>query len=391
MSGTSYDGIDVAAVDLSLDGAEIAFRPLGALEVPHAGEVRALVESVLPPAAIPMGDVCRLDTLLGQAFAVAAAEGIAQLCDGAADLVVSHGQTVFHWVENRAVKGTLQLGQPSWIAQRTGVPVVSDLRARDITVGGQGAPLVSAFDALLVPPAPEPRGLLNLGGIANITVIGREGDVLAYDTGPANALIDAACRELFDEPYDADGRHAANGSVNDALLEVLLAEPYFAREPPKTTGKELFHGRFLHDRREGVGRVGVEPDDVVATVTELTARTVAAAVRAHGLTELVVSGGGVANPTLMERIAASARGTRIRPIEEFGIPAAAKEAYAFAVLGFLTAHGLPGTVPACTGAARSSILGSITPGDGPLRLPPPATVRPTRLRVEPSRNERIGP
>jgi anhydro-N-acetylmuramic acid kinase len=320
--------------------------------------------------------VCRLDTLLGQGFADAAALGIA--LTGGADLVVSHGQTVFHWVSSGSVLGTLQLGQPAWIAARTGLPVVSDLRSRDLTVGGQGAPLVSILDVLLLPPGPSARAALNLGGIANLTVIPPSGEPFAYDVGPANALIDDAARRSFGAPYDADGAHARAGRVHAAFLERLLDHPYFSESPPKTTGKELFHRGYVDARLDGLT---LPPEDVLATLTELTAHTIAADLERHAVTEVVPSGGGVRNPFLMSRLAALAPGVTFWPIDELGLPSDAKEAYLFAVLGFLTFHGLPATVPSCTGASSPSLLGSVTPGAGPLRLPPPAPATPRRLRV----------
>lgn len=376
MSGTSYDGIDVAVAELELAGRELVLTPLGALEHPHPTDVRELIAAVLPPARVPLADVCRLDTLLGSAFATAAVRGIAELADGVADLVVSHGQTVFHWVEGNRAYGTLQLGQPAFIAERTGLPVVSDLRSRDIARGGQGAPLVSMLDTLLLPPADRPRGALNLGGIANLTLIRPDGSVLAYDLGPANALIDAAAGDLLGVPYDENGRHAARGRVDEELLAALLDEPYFDLPAPKTTGKELFHRGYLADRLARFP--GRSPVDVVATVTELTARVVAAECDRHGIAELVVSGGGVHNEWLMGRIRER---VSVRAIDELGIPTDAKEAYAFAVLGFLTVHGLAGAIPACTGARGPAVLGSITPGAGPLRLPEPAVDAPVSLRV----------
>ncbi|WP_237742888.1 anhydro-N-acetylmuramic acid kinase [Actinopolymorpha alba] len=400
MSGTSYDGIDVAVADLAFDGDTIVLSPLGALEHAHQPEVRDLIASVLPPARVTLEDVCRLDTLLGQAFADAAARGIAELAGGRADLIVSHGQTVFHWIEAGRALGTLQLGQPAWIADRTGTPVISDLRARDITRGGQGAPLVSVLDVLLLPPGDAPRAALNLGGIANLTLIRPlggssptraspvcahpygHGSVLAYDLGPANALIDLACRRYFNEPYDADGRHAAAGRLHGELLAALLDEPYFDRPAPKSTGKELFHTGYLD------ARLALLPDeppaaDVVATVTELTARIVARECARHGIRELVASGGGVRNPWLMRRIADLAGpAVHVGLIDDAGLPADSKEAYAFALLGFLTLHGVPATIPACTGADRPVFLGSLTPGNEPLHVPPRSCAVPTRLRIE---------
>jgi anhydro-N-acetylmuramic acid kinase len=382
ISGTSFDAIDVAAADLELDGATLLLRPLGATEVEYPPTLRARVSAVLPPATTTVEEIGRLDTELGSMFAAAAVEAVASLCAGAADLVVSHGQTVFHWVADGRALGTLQLGQPAWIAERTGLPVVSDLRSRDIAAGGHGAPLVSLFDVLLLADRDVRCGALNLGGIANLTVV--SGVPLAYDVGPANALIDAAVSELWAEPFDEGGRHAATGVVDGPLLARLLTEPYYAATPPKSTGKELFHWPYLRSRIDG----SPKPDDVIATVTELTAVLVARELERHALAEVFVSGGGTRNPWLMQRLSALApSGCRVRKIDDLGIPSEAKEAYAFALLGFLTAHGLPGTVASCTGASRPSVLGSVTPGGNDLPLDTVmatsgiAAASPTRLRI----------
>ncbi|MGW3493466.1 anhydro-N-acetylmuramic acid kinase [Streptomyces sp. NPDC001020] len=381
MSGTSYDAIEAAAADLALEGDALVLRPLGALSLPYPQELRGCIEAVLPPATTTVEAVCRLDTGIGRAFAEAAVRAVGELCSGAADLVVSHGQTVHHWVEDAAVRGTLQLGQPSWIAEATGLPVVSDLRSRDVAAGGQGAPLVSIVDTLLLRARPGVSAALNLGGIANVTVVAPGADPVAFDTGPANALIDAAVRHFTRgaRDYDEDGRGAARGRVHPGLLARLLEEPYYRRPAPKTTGKELFHLAYLKDAL--AAQPVPEPDDVLATLTRLTAVTVADACRAHGVTELVVSGGGARNPVLMRMIGEELAGVRLLPSDSLGLPSLAKEALAFAVLGFLTLHGLPATVPSCTGARHASLLGSITPGGAPLRLPDPSAVPPRQLRI----------
>ena len=378
MSGTSYDAIDAAAADLTLIGEDLVLRPLGALRLPMPDPIRTALAAALPPAATTLRDVCALDTELGQAFADAAGQANARLCAGDADLVASHGQTVFHWVEDDRVRGTLQLGQPAWIAERTGLPVVADFRPRDVAAGGQGAPLVSIVDVLLLRGRPGTAVALNLGGIANLTVVTAEDDPIAYDTGPANALIDAAAREYTGQDFDADGALAARGTVLPAFLDRLLAEPYYRRPAPKTTGKELFHAAYLDHLRAGLGDLA--PADVLATLTELTARTVADAIRAHAATDVIVSGGGTRNPVLMARLADHLSGVTLSTSDSVGLPSAAKEAYAFAVLGFLTAHQLPGTIASCTGARHATVLGTITPGAKPLILPTPPTP-PTRLRA----------
>ncbi|GHC58635.1 anhydro-N-acetylmuramic acid kinase [Streptomyces flavofungini] len=385
MSGTSHDAIDAGAVDLTLDGDSLRLTPLGLISRAYDDELRAALAAALPPAPTTLADVCRLDTRIGQAFAAAATEADRELCGGGAELVASHGQTVFHWVAAGRVHGTLQIGQPAWIAEATGLPVVADFRPRDVAAGGQGAPLVSLVDRMWLRGRPGTPVALNLGGIANITAP----DGTAFDTGPANALIDAAVRELTPQgrerglAYDRDGGIGARGTVHEGLLTRLLAEPYYALPAPKTTGKELFHPDYL--RQALAGYEALTPEDVVATLTRLTAVTVADAVRSAKATEVVASGGGIRNPTLMAMVRAElGPDVPVRGSDELGLASAAKEAYAFAVLGFLTAHGLPGTVAASTGARHPSVLGSITPGRTGLRLPGLAegVQAPTRLVVD---------
>jgi anhydro-N-acetylmuramic acid kinase len=382
MSGTSFDAIEAAAAELRLEGDAVILRPLGSRSVAYEPDLRAAIAGALPPAATSAEAICKLDTRLGQAFAAAAVGAAEEFCGGRADLVVSHGQTVYHWVEGDGARGTLQLGQPAWIAERTGSPVVSDLRSRDISAGGHGAPLASLFDVLLLGEGSQTRVALNLGGIANITVVAAEGPPLAYDTGPANALLDAAVRHFSggSEDFDRDGLRGARGKVDEGLLERLLADPYYDAPPPKSTGKEHFHLPYL---LEALGQAGpLAEEDVITTLTALTARTVARELARWEVEQVVASGGGTANPTLMGMLAEAAPGVEFRTTEAWSIPPGSKEAYAFALMGFLTMHGLPANVPSCTGAGSTVVLGSITPGDSPLVLPDPAPTAPVRLRIE---------
>jgi len=373
MSGTSMDAIDAAAADIELRGDVLELRPLGSLRKPYPDDLREELAAALA-GPTTLAAVCRLDTRIGQAFAELAAAAAERF---GAELIASHGQTLFHWVEGEQVAGTLQAGQPAWIAERTGLPVVADLRPRDVAAGGQGAPLVALFDALWLAGRPGVPAALNLGGIANLTVVppagaagvagaaraagaagagaaGAAGAPIAFDVGPGNALLDAAARRFTGAPYDAGGRLAAAGRVLPGLLERLLADPYYARPAPKSTGKEHFNAAYL----DAEGR----PEDVLATLTRLTARTVADAARRHSVTEVIASGGGVRNPALMQALAEELGATTLTTSDALGIPAQDKEAYAFAVLGYLTFHGLPGTLPSATGARHASVLGSITPG-----------------------------
>ncbi len=380
ISGTSHDGIDVAIVDFRLDGDTLRGRVLHADSVAYDPALRAHLVATLPPAQLAFADVCELDTGIGQAFAEVAARAIDAA--GPVDWICSHGQTVFHWVDGAHALGTLQLGQPAWIAERTGVPVVADVRARDVAAGGHGAPLASLMDVLFLAGLPGHAAALNLGGISNMTVLRHRGGPIAYDIGPSNALIDAAVRRLTDDrqAYDADGRMGAAGTVDAALLAELLAEPYYALPAPRSTGKELFNAGYLDAI---VARhPGIAGPDLVATLTMLTARTVAAEVAAHGVDTLVCSGGGCANPTLMGMLRDACTGVDVRLSSEFGAPTDTKEAILFALIGWHTVHGLRGAVPSCTGASGERVLGAILPGRDPVRLPEPLATAPRSLILE---------
>ncbi|RSN40597.1 anhydro-N-acetylmuramic acid kinase [Amycolatopsis sp. WAC 04197] len=388
ISGTSIDGIDVAAAELRADGDTVVLSPLGQLEVPYPETLRDALLAALPPNPCDAEQLTKLDTLVGQAFAEAAARGVEELAGGEADVVASLGQTVFHWVEDGTARGTLQLGNPAWIAERTGLPVVADLRVRDVAAGGHGAPLASTMDALWLREmaALGPVAALNIGGIANITVVPADGAVLAYDTGPGNALMDIAAHRATGRRADIDGALALRGTVRPDLLAKLLLDPYYAAAPPKSTGKELFHGAYLDAALDGLPPVGAE--DLLATLTELTAVTIAAECRRHDIATLIVSGGGADNPALMAALTRNLPGTALKTSDDHGLPRAGKEAYLTILLGWLTWSGVPGNLPSATGARGHRLLGSITPGAGPLRLPAPHTSTVTRLRVAAKTGER---
>lgn len=377
MSGTSLDGIDAAAVDVILRDDVLEVTPVHSASTPYPPDLRELLGRSLPPQPVTAQEWCELDTRVGQAFAQAAALLARELAPQP-QLVVSHGQTVFHWAEDGRVRGTLQVGQPAWIAEATGLPVVSDLRARDVAAGGQGAPLVSAFDVLWLRGRLGNPVALNLGGIANLTADVHSEEPLAYDIGPANALIDAAVERITRgaQTFDREGAAAARGQVDDGLLEHLLSEPYYSLRAPKSTGKELFNAAYLENAL--ARRRAVRDDDLVATLTALTARTVAGASLSHSPTAVIAAGGGTSNPTLMRMLEEALGEVPLVTADTLGIPSGDKEAIAFAVLGFLTWHGVPASLPSATGARHGSVLGSITPGRHPLVLPPPATA-PTRL------------
>jgi anhydro-N-acetylmuramic acid kinase len=349
MSGTSMDGLDGAVAEFAWDGDAIAMTPLAHLERPWPDDVRARLHAALGPTTA--GELCRLDQLVGQRSAELADEL------APADLVVSHGQTVHH----DGPRGTLQIGQPAWIAERTGMPVISDVRAGDVAAGGHGAPLAGVLDDLWL-EGETTRAALNLGGIANVTVVRPRQPPLAFDTGPGNCLLDEAARRTTGDPHDSDGRLAQAGTVRDDLLDALLEDPYYALAPPKSTGREHFHlPAVLPD---------ASPEDLLATLTELTAITVADALAPYAPREVVASGGGIRNPALMEALA---RRLPVTTSDRRGLPAQAKEAYLMALVGFLSFH----QVPLLTGPR---VLGRISPGRTPLTLPRPRA-RPARLTI----------
>lgn len=384
LSGTSADGIDAAAADLRLDGDVLRLRPLGAHTTPLPDAARRALEAAWPPAPADARAVCVLDTLLGQAFADAAVAADAVWCGGRAELFASHGQTLYHWVEEDRCRGTLQVGQPAWIAEATGRPVVADLRARDVAAGGHGAPLAAVLDRLLLGGQPGRRAALNLGGIANVSVVADGALQAAFDTGPGNVLIDAAARLVSGAPCDRDGAGAARGRPHPGLLDALLADPYYRLDPPKSTGRERFDRGYLQRHLDDLGLAGGVPgDDLLATVTELTARTVADALARPPVQEVVVSGGGARNATLLDRLRALLPGCPVEPVDRRGLPADAKEAYLFALLGYLAVCGLPGSDPAATGAAHPSVLGALTPPSARFPDLPADPQSPRRLVVDP--------
>ncbi len=377
MSGTSLDGIDVAVVDLEPAGPVLRGGLRHADTVAWPDDLGSRLAAVLGGASSDVATWCRLHTALGQALGEVAA--CAMTVVGEVDLVVSHGHTLHHDVVDGAVAGTLQVGQPAAIAEATGCPVVADLRARDVAAGGQGAPLVARVDELLLAGHRDPVAALNLGGIANVTVVAPGADTVAFDVGPGNVLLDLAVSRATDgrESFDRDGRLAARGSVHGELRARLLADDHLARTAPKTTGRERYDAGFLD---AAVAGFDLDVEDLLATLVDVVAASVVADLVAHRVTRAWAGGGGVANRALWDALVrrGDAAGIAVAPIDELGLPADAREAIAFAVLGWLTWHGLAGNVSAATGAAGPRVLGSVTPGAGPL-CPPAPVEAPERL------------
>jgi anhydro-N-acetylmuramic acid kinase len=381
ISGTSADGVDAALCELGdAGGGRLALTVRAWLTVPYERGIRAAVLRAASDQATT-SELSKLNAVLGEVFAGAAAQVCARagVDLGSVDLIGSHGQTVWHdpfpsgggvW----RTASTLQLAQPQTIAERTGVTVVADFRPRDMAAGGQGAPLVPLVDYLTLGDPERGRIALNLGGIANITVLpaGAGADrVTGFDTGPGNMVVDWLAASLTDgaQACDADGAMAAAGGVDGPLLQAWLQHPYFLKPPPKSTGREVFGPRYAGDCLAAARSAGLSPEDAVATATALTAETVADAVRrfvlpSGGFEEVVASGGGVHNPTLMAtlRRRLQALGLKLVSAEEYGLPVDGKEAVAFAVLAYLTFRGRPGNIPGVTGARRPVVLGVAAPG-----------------------------
>jgi anhydro-N-acetylmuramic acid kinase len=340
ISGTSVDGIDVAVVDI-----DESIKIVASKTVPFPAEVRDAILSVSDAA-----NISRLNFLLGELFAEALQKTGVPL--KTIELIGSHGQTIFHEGQpveflGRKIASTMQIGEAAVIAERTGIETIADFRPSDMAAGGNGAPLVPFLDHQLFRHPERARVALNIGGIANITVIPANAsteNVIAFDTGPGNMLMDALA-----PPFDRDGEGARAGRVNEALLAKLLGDPYYHQPPPKSCGREQYGVEFI--RTTGID---------LATAAELTVQTVALAVaRYPDVTEVIVSGGGAHNRYMMERLRASTR-PRVTTSAEFGIDVDAKEAILFAVLAYQTYHRRPGNIPSATGARKAAILGKVS-------------------------------
>jgi len=379
ISGTSADGVDAALVEIHGDrrrraGFRLACRQW--LTRPYPAWLRDKVLSVASGEPTTAGELCQLDFSLAKEFAAAVSDlaAAAGIRPAGVDLLGSHGQTVWHQPATGGAGCTLQLGQPQVIAELTGITTVGDFRPRDMAAGGQGAPLVPMADYLVFGDRRIGRVLLNIGGIANITVLpaaaGPE-SVVGFDTGPGNMLLDGVMAILGDREaaFDRDGRLAARGQTSPELLAELLAEPYYQRPPPKSTGRELFGRAYARRCLERGRELGLDDADVMATLTELTAATIANAVEPLALPgarlgEVVVAGGGAHNPILLQRLRdrLAPLGLALSTTASYGVSVDAREAIAFAVLAFLTVSGRAGNVPAATGAAHPVILGTVSPG-----------------------------
>ena len=392
MSGTSADGIDVALVKVGGVGIDTRFELIAHHAYPYPQAVRRSVLSAMNAQQASVADLARLNFLLGELYASAVLA--AQRQSGMkVELVGCHGQTIYHQGEpapylGKKTAATWQTGEGAIIAARVGAPAISDFRPADMAAGGKGAPLVPFLDYVLYRDARVGRIVQNIGGIANLTAIpagASPEDVIAFDSGPGNMVVDAVIERLYGKPYDRDGRAAANGTVLESAVKGLLKHSFFRRKPPKTAGREQFGREFVAEFLRRCGRARKE--DVVATATALTARSIAEALKRfvlfcagakaqtqgtsngtaeavplHRFLDYVVSGGGAKNRTLvnMLRTELEPLGLTLRFSEDFGVPSVAKEAIAFALLAYETWHRRPSNLPAATGAHRPAILGKIS-------------------------------
>jgi anhydro-N-acetylmuramic acid kinase len=378
MSGTSADGIEAALVRIGGASPKRNSKLLGHASLPIPKPIRAAILRVAEGTPLPAGEISQLNFRLGELFAEAAIATCKKLRVPlkSLDLIASHGQTIFHQGEPIAFLGastssTMQIGEPSIIAARTGVTTIGDFRPADMAAGGQGAPLVPFADYLLYRHEKIGRVSLNLGGIANVTVIpahAKPQDVLAFDTGPANILIDALVSHFSKgrDRFDAGARIASRGDCLVPLLEKLLADPYLRLKPPKSTGREYFGRTFVEEILTEGRKLDARPEDLIRTATIFTALSVVDALNRfvfpHTKTaaQLIVSGGGARNPLLMGQLEAALAPIELLTSEKFGVPEQSKEAYAFALLAYETYHHRPSNLPSATGATRPAILGKIS-------------------------------
>lgn len=378
ISGTSADGVSAVVAEITGSGVGTMLDVLGFRTYPYPPGLREAVFELFSPETSTVDKVCDMNFVLGEFFAECALRIIEDygLSREDVDLIGSHGQTVHHLphlheVCGQETRSTLQVGEAAVIAGRTGIPTVADFRKADIAAGGEGAPLTPYLDYVLHRHPTNGRVLQNIGGIANLTYLpagaGME-DVVAFDTGPGNMVVDAVVRHLThgDLAYDEDGRIAAGGTVDDGLLESLLAHPYFGRRPPKTTGREEFGEAFALNVLRQAGERGLAFEDVVATATALTVESIARAYEGllpegSQIDEAYVSGGGARNLFLVQELADRLDPTPVHDYDNLGYPGEAKEALLMAVLANEHVSGNPSNIPGATGARRAVVLGALYP------------------------------
>jgi len=380
MSGTSADGVSAVLVKIRGYGLKTKLELVAFRNYPYPPTLRERTFKLFDPATSTVEKICNMNFVLGEFFADSASKLIkeSELDPSEVDLVGSHGQTIYHIPLPRDTCGfrtrsTLQIGEIAVIAERTGITTVGDFRKRDIAAGGEGAPLTSYLDSILHSHPRLNRILQNIGGIANLTFLPANAsprDVIAFDTGPGNMVIDALMEHysLGKLSYDKDGEVAAKGNLDKALLEKLLSNPYFGREPPKTTGRELFGKTYTAKMVEYAEEHGLASEDVVATATALTVETIVMAYESfilprYAIDEVYVSGGGVKNRAIMQGLRERLEGIEVFEYDRLGIPSEAKEAVLMAILANEYVMENPSNLRKATGARRNVILGTLAPGN----------------------------
>jgi anhydro-N-acetylmuramic acid kinase len=379
MSGTSADGMDVAFTRITPDAEDPqapALQLLAHAGFPFPPALRRAVLGAMNAESIATAELARLNWRLGQAYSEALAVAL-QRHPCQLDLIGCHGQTIYHQATATRYLGrdaacTWQIGEMAMLAQQSGVPVVSNFRPADMVVGGQGAPLVPLLDYVLFRHPTRGRVLQNLGGIGNLTALppkATPSQVVAFDTGPGNMVIDQSMQELFGKPFDRGGKTGARGRVIRPVVSALLRAAFFQVRPPKSAGREQFGGAYTAHFLEACRKEGGSAEDTIATATALTAQSVRLAYANflhknmnEAAVDFIVSGGGARNLTLMQMLRAELEplGCTVQASDEVGLPAEAKEAAAFALLAYETWHRRPGNIPSATGAVRPAILGQIT-------------------------------
>lgn len=380
MSGTSLDGIDVAVVKISEEKDNVQLELKHFDSISYSDKVKQAILALCDPNQATIQMISSMNMLLGRLYGDAALTVIkdAGLRPEEIAFISSHGQTIFHQPEAITIGGhhvisTLQIGDISTIAEQTGITTVGDFRTRDMAVGGQGAPLVPYADYLLFRDKEIGRVLVNIGGITNLTILPANGDekqVKAYDTGPGNMIMDYFANRITngEHSYDKDGAIAASGKVIDDWLEDLLNEPYYALAPPKSTGRELFGEDYASKLWDTADKLSISLPDRMATLTKLTAITLTDQIKAHipsaSIREVFISGGGCYNPTLMKEIESGLpTDVRLRKMDEIGMPADAKEAMVFALLGYQYLNKRTNNFPPATGAKRKVMMGKVAWGN----------------------------
>jgi anhydro-N-acetylmuramic acid kinase len=379
MSGTSCDGIDACLVKITGTGLSTEVDIIGFETYPYENEIRELIFKASCKETGAVDKICQLNFTLGKLFADAAGQIARKMSIPLSDIDIigSHGQTIYHVSSlkesrDKVVRSTLQIGEPSVIAQETGVTTVADFRTGDIAAGGEGAPLVPYADLILFGRDGVGRAIQNIGGISNVTFLPANGDtkeIIAFDNGPGNMIIDRFAEIITDGKYkyDKDGVLASKGKLNQDLLERLCTHPYISKPPPKSTGREDFGIQFSDDLYKELKQDNIDVHDAIATITAFTAKSISDSYRTfipphYKIDEVVISGGGVSNPVLFQFLKDYLVDIEISKVDNFGIPSGAKEALAFAILANETISGNPGNILSATGAKESVVLGKIIPG-----------------------------